>query len=529
MKLLSFNLEDNNESANVRFEKSLNNKVKQLETNIHEAEKYNFDTKEELDKRLSDIRQNLLSGLQSRLRSIDITDISKRTEVIENIKYQIANLQNAAISDFDVIASFITDLKLDVRDVGNRVVEAYKGQADALTDEELVALNKNYFAFYCEQAKDIYNSLVNMNTYKQIVGEANYNKLMTELQLCKSILDQSYDAVKRMQVVNAQRIMLKEGMKVNSPTIYNYISENTRKTDFDISYITRVLGSGDRINDEAIKSLFNILQNTENSINEVVFQKANELNKLLKVAGNRNQKLLFEVDENGNTTGYIIRDLNYGRFYKDLKQFKEQLQREFGVDHQTLQLPENIATRTEYNKRLNKWLSEHCERKYTNEFYDLMNSLSPEAASAREMIMSKIRTLSNKYRDNNGVIHYESMTDEEWNTLQQYELDKKELASIYDIYGNEKPEGSVERRIADELTELNNKLSKNLNKNYNQQKFQDLIEEKRNSLSKHEFKNGWIVIPEQYILKSFTNNQLTQIELIMAKHMLNIIDRRELS
>lgn len=99
MKLLSFNLEDNNESANVRFEKSLNNKVKQLETNIHEAEKYNFDTKEELDKRLSDIRQNLLSGLQSRLRSIDITDISKRTEVIENIKYQIANLQNAAISD----------------------------------------------------------------------------------------------------------------------------------------------------------------------------------------------------------------------------------------------------------------------------------------------------------------------------------------------------------------------------------------------------------------------------------------------
>nr|UVX59507.1 MAG: hypothetical protein [Bacteriophage sp.]UWD64484.1 MAG: hypothetical protein [Bacteriophage sp.]DAF01119.1 MAG TPA: hypothetical protein [Caudoviricetes sp.] len=56
MELLSFNLEDNNESANVRFEKSLNNKVKQLETNIHEAEKYNFDTKEELDKRLSDIR-----------------------------------------------------------------------------------------------------------------------------------------------------------------------------------------------------------------------------------------------------------------------------------------------------------------------------------------------------------------------------------------------------------------------------------------------------------------------------------------
>jgi len=28
---------------------------------------------------------------------------------------------------------------------------------------------------------------------------------------------------------------------------------------------------------------------------------------------------ICKVDENGNTTGYIIRDLNYGRFYKDLK------------------------------------------------------------------------------------------------------------------------------------------------------------------------------------------------------------------
>jgi hypothetical protein len=56
MELLSFNLEDNNEYANIRFEKSLDNEIKQIETNIHEAEKYNFDTKEELDKRLSDIR-----------------------------------------------------------------------------------------------------------------------------------------------------------------------------------------------------------------------------------------------------------------------------------------------------------------------------------------------------------------------------------------------------------------------------------------------------------------------------------------
>lgn len=503
MQLLSFNVADKNQSVNRVFEQQTKSKVNKLEADIHHAERYHFDTQDEMNKRLSQIRENLLNGLQSRLRAVDIKDIGKRTEVMENIKYQIANLQNDAINDFEVINMFINELKFDCRDVGKRVVAAYKGQTNALTDDDLVSLNKNYFAFYCRQADDIYNSLINMSTYRDIIGATNYDKLMKELQLCKSILDESYDAVKRMQVVNAQRAMLKEGIKVDNHTIYKYISENTHQTDFDISYITRQLGSADKINDEAIKSLFSILQDTENSINEVVFQRASELNKLLKAAGNRNQKLLFETDENGNTTGYIIRDLNYGRFYKDLKLFKEKLQREFGVDHETLQLPENAATRTEYNRRLNQWLSDHCERKYTSEFYDLLNSLSPEAASAREMVMSKIRTLSNKYRDNDGVIYYESMTDDEWETLQQYELEKKQIASIYDIYGNEKLEGSVERRIAEELTALNDALSKNLTKEYNSAKFNALIEEKRNTLSKNDFKkwmerNTRVVYTEEF-------------------------------
>jgi hypothetical protein len=26
---------------------------------------------------------------------------------------------------------------------------------------------------------------------------------------------------------------------------------------------------------------------------------------------------LYELDENGQTTGYLVRDLNYGKFWKD--------------------------------------------------------------------------------------------------------------------------------------------------------------------------------------------------------------------
>nr|DAW32032.1 MAG TPA: hypothetical protein [Caudoviricetes sp.] len=81
-----------------------------------------------------------------------------------------------------------------------------------------------------------------------------------------------------------------------------------------------MFGAGDKINDEAIKTLFNILQNTENTINSNTFNKAHYLLNKLKAAGN-NQKILFEVDDDGKTTGYIVRERNYGKFQKDYKEF----------------------------------------------------------------------------------------------------------------------------------------------------------------------------------------------------------------
>jgi hypothetical protein len=48
--------------------------------------------------------------------------------------------------------------------------------------------------------------------------------------------------------------------------------------------------------------------------------KAHSLLEKLKAAGN-NQKVLFEVDDEGKTTGYIVRERNYGKFQRDYKKF----------------------------------------------------------------------------------------------------------------------------------------------------------------------------------------------------------------
>nr|DAJ18098.1 MAG TPA: hypothetical protein [Podoviridae sp. ctY3D12] len=68
--------------------------------------------------------------------------------------------------------------------------------------------------------------------------------------------------------------MLDNGIKANSPTIYNYLVEQSKETNNDISFLTRWLGAGDKINDDAVKSLYKILQDTENKINSNTFNKA---------------------------------------------------------------------------------------------------------------------------------------------------------------------------------------------------------------------------------------------------------------
>jgi hypothetical protein len=102
----------------------------------------------------------------------------------------------------------------------------------------------------------------------------------------------------------------------------------------------------------------------------------------------------------------------------------------------------------------------------------MFNALSDEASNARENIMIKIRDLTSKYKNIDGIIQYEKFTEEEWNRLQVLFLEKKQLASKYDLMGNEKPEGSIERQIADELTELNDKIAKGLKMKTNLEKFE---------------------------------------------------------
>jgi hypothetical protein len=115
------------------------------------------------------------------------------------------------------------------------------------------------------------------------------------------------------------------------------------------------------------------------------------------------QKLFIELDgEDGTSglpTGYFAREINYGRFYADKDAYEAKLRDEFAskglkwklnpyTDQIQLIFPDTDYTAensvyNQYYDKLDEWLDEHCERRYTLAYYKAKRRfLSPAALQA---------------------------------------------------------------------------------------------------------------------------------------------------
>ena len=475
----------NNQIQNEFFQRQLDGSAKMLGMQLNAFDSYGFDTPEELQRRLSNIRENLDTKLESRYSAIDIEDKAEKVRIKQAIKYQITNLRDNSIDTITNVVNILQDLKIDLQPIAHKVLSAYKDISNPLSNEELIGLERNFFGFYCPTLADIRGKLSDLDTYRNVIGPQNYDKLLADIDLCLKLLNGCAAHVKMMQVKNATDLLMQTGIAANSPTIYNYLAEENRdNTGFEISTLTRLLGAGDKINDEAIKSLYKIIQDAEDRINHKTFNKATKLMSLVKKAKNK-QSVLFEVDDDGKPTGYIVRDKNYGKFHNNYKKELEAIKKDLGINPGELGLPENKDLRKEYNRRRNKWLSENCERKYTDEYYTMFEELSQEATDARELIQLKIRNLTDKVKNNEGIPEFERLSPEDWEQLNRFYIEKKQLTSEYDVFGELKQ--GIDLEIAQELKQLNEKLAKGMKLRTNEAKFEAVRAKKEASLSAKDY------------------------------------------
>jgi len=131
--------------------------------------------------------------------------------------------------------------------------------------------------------------------------------------------------------INVVEYMLKENVihklkttanEVGNPEMDSYI--NALNSDMaadaidDIGTLSSWAGAADASSNEAVRTIAYIINKALTSATLNSVGKATDLLKLKRnLKKGEKEWHLYEVDENGNFTGYLVRDLNFGRFYKN--------------------------------------------------------------------------------------------------------------------------------------------------------------------------------------------------------------------
>jgi len=153
------------------------------------------------------------------------------------------------------------------------------------------------------------------------------------------------------------------------------------------------------------------------------------------------QKRFMEFDKDGIPTGYFIREVNQGQFYRDKDAKEQELRSKYGLtvdeDGNTV-FPENedaTANDSVYNKyydELDEWLDKHCERRYKLEYYKKRRRyLSPDTIKAINEIQYRIDLILDRARDSRGYVDRRKLTQNERYELSQLRKNKRDLGSHY--------------------------------------------------------------------------------------------------
>lgn len=307
-------------------------------------------------------------------------------------------------------------------------------------------------------------------------GDAEYNRfkeatirdvirLKETFEKIKNLSDNCQTILGKLRTRSTKALLLDIGRAVGDPDIENYVTK-IEKIDFDTNgWFVRNFGAADSAEDTALRSLAYLVNNADTKTDLEMIEIASRLAKALKGLNKSKLKQLYERDLVGDTTGYLIRDKNYGVFYSEYNdeiiRINRAVSQKYGIkleDNNRL-APVEKEARREWNKLRNDWLEKHCDRRYINAYYRAQEELSTEALLRMQAINSQIyqiNMLPGVIDPKTGRPDYYKLTDEQWQELQNLITKKKFLRREVDEWGNQKSD--VELEISREIDAYYKKL-----------------------------------------------------------------------
>lgn len=481
-------VEKNNilKAADAAFMVAEDLELMEAESVIYDRADGNFETSTLLSDKDKEILSKMKVGLKTRLKSQQsrkvknqrlIADIKTRLEILEG-----KNTEN--IEDlYDSIKEFLTTAVGEIGKTRNYIDQTLLLDTDInkWNPQEINFIQQDLIGYY-ENMLSIISDIFSDNKslirkYNDILAEEdpnaiNLRRLTAQLQDSIRALSEIYKkevVLPYVKKVCTDYVNKNETITDKETFIYNMMHWIDQDSNYgDINAAEVLIGMASRSSSPVVRIVEKMMSEAEYETGRTVLRKGHELialyNKIRptgsQISPFNYQRRFMELDKNGVPTGYFIRDINYGQFYLDKDEYEDSLRKEFGLDvdeeGNTIFPDENFTKNDSvYNKyydKLDKWLDEHCERRYTLEYYkQKRRHLSPKTLQAQGQIQRQIDLILDKCRDNKGYINISKLTANERRTLDVLRRQKRNLGSHYNFYSDSNGILHVEEKTGDAL------------------------------------------------------------------------------
>lgn len=447
----------------------------------------------ETPKAVNDTYDKLMSSIHRRMKDIQYskyTDPNKLDE-LRALEFRLNQLENdkATLEFIDYMDQDINSALDETLRILSKVKEAAKyGNDHEISNAELDLIKKGYIGFYNNVATNLQNMLDDDTTFDYF----NNGQLINDTKVAlKRIMSNYAELVRNFNnVVDiiAKDNFIKEATKAGSYTV-DQLKNILEEGDLDINLWDQWIGSTQYSNSELVRIMMNKIIAVKNAVADEERIKGKELLNLLDQVDKAKLAYFHEKTKDGHKTGFMTRDLNYGEHYQKLFKYQRDLADKLGFGDKDISEVPGLLNKEQlktWNTENNKWHAKYSVRRFVPEYYELTNSLSEEARTRRDTINMEINLLLNNTRDENGDIHRELLSDEDYGKLQELENSRRNLANPF--YADGTTKAGLDLEIAREMQQYNEKLRTKLNYKPNMEKYNKAKAAAKKNLSPELFK-----------------------------------------
>lgn len=447
----------------------------------------------EVPEAINNIYDKLMSSIHRRMKDIQYSKYAdpNKLDELRALEFRLNQLENdkATLEFIDYMDQDINSALDETLRILSKVKEAAKyGNDHEISNAELDLIKKGYIGFYNNIATNLQNMLDDDTTFDYFNNEQLINDTKVAL---KRIMGNYAELVRNFNnVVDiiVKDNFIKEATKAGSYTV-DQLKNILEEGDLDINLWDQWIGSTQYSNSELVRIMMNKIIAVKNAVADEERIKGKELLNLLDQVDKAKLAYFHEKTKDGHKTGFMTRDLNYGEHYQKLFKYQRDLADKLGFGDKDISEVPGLLNKEQlktWNTENNKWHAKYSIRRFVPEYYELTNSLSEEARTRRDTINMEINLLLNNTRDENGDIHRELLSDEDYGKLQELENSRRNLANPF--YADGTTKAGLDLEIAREMQQYNEKLRTKLNYKPNMEKYNKAKAAAKKNLSPELFK-----------------------------------------